>query len=40
MTKTALQQKSTLFIGKFDLNLSKKLATCYIWSIDLYGAKI
>ena len=30
MTKGALQQKSTLFTSKFDLDLRKKLATCYI----------
>jgi len=38
--KAALQQNSTLFTNKFDLNLRKKLATSYICSIDLYGAEI
>jgi hypothetical protein len=28
----------TLFTSKLDLNLRKKLAQCYIWSIALYSA--
>jgi hypothetical protein len=30
----------TLFTGKLDLNLRKKLVKCYIWSVTLYGAEI
>jgi hypothetical protein len=32
-------KKKNLFTGKLDLNLRKKLVTCYIWSIALYGAE-
>jgi hypothetical protein len=32
-------KKNTLFISKFDLNLRKKLAKCYTWSIALCGAE-
>jgi hypothetical protein len=31
--------KKNLFTSKLDLNLSKKLVKCYIWSIALYGAE-
>jgi hypothetical protein len=37
-----LKQHSTrrrLFTSKLDLNLSKKLVKCYIWSITLCGAE-
>jgi hypothetical protein len=27
------------FISKSDLNLTKKVVKCYIWSIELYGAE-
>jgi len=33
------KKKKTSFISKLGLNLTKKLANCYIWSIALYGAK-
>jgi hypothetical protein len=39
MAKAAFKKKKTLFTGKLDLNLRKKLVTCYIWSIALYGAE-
>jgi hypothetical protein len=29
-----------LLISKLDLNLSKKLVKCYIWSTDLRGTEI
>jgi len=31
--------KKILFTSKLDLNLGKKLAKCYVWSIALYGAE-
>jgi hypothetical protein len=34
---TATFNKRALFTSKLDLNLSKKLVKCYIWSIDVYG---
>jgi hypothetical protein len=39
MAKAVLNKKRTLFTGTLDLELRKKLVKCYIWSIDLYGAK-
>jgi len=39
MTKSAFNNK-TLFTSKLDLNLRKKLANCYIWSIALSVAEI
>jgi hypothetical protein len=30
-------KKRRLFTSKLDLNLRKKIAKCYIWSIALYG---
>ena len=39
MAKAAFSKKKTLFTSKLDLNLSKKLIKCYIWSIALYGAE-
>ena len=36
--KSRIPQEDS-FISKFDLNLSKKLVKCYIWSTALYGAK-
>ena len=39
MAKAAFSKKKTLFTSKLDLNLSKKLITCYIWSMVLYGAE-
>jgi hypothetical protein len=38
MAKAALNKKN-LFTSKLDLNLRKKLAKCYIWSIALCGAE-
>jgi hypothetical protein len=38
MEKAAFNKK-TRFISKLNLNLTEKLAKCYIWSIDLYGAE-
>jgi hypothetical protein len=37
--KAAFNKKKTLFTGKLDLNLRKKLVKCYIWSMALYGAE-
>ena len=39
MAKAAFNKKKNLFTSKLDLNLSKKLVKCYIWSIALYGAE-
>jgi hypothetical protein len=39
MAKVAFNKKRTLFAGKMDLELRKKLVKCYIWSIGLYGAE-
>jgi hypothetical protein len=39
MAKAAFNKKKTVFTSKRDLNLSKKLVKCYIWSIALYGAE-
>jgi hypothetical protein len=39
MEKAAFNKKKTLFTSKLDLNLSKKLVKCYIWSIALYCAE-
>jgi len=39
MAKAAFNKKNTLFTSKLDLNLRMKLAKCYIWSMDLYGAE-
>jgi hypothetical protein len=40
MTKGAVnKKKKTLFTGKFELNLRKKLVKCYIWSMAFYGAE-
>jgi hypothetical protein len=38
VAKAAFNRK-TLSARKLDLNLSKKLAKCYIWSIALYSAE-
>jgi hypothetical protein len=38
--KLRLNKKRTLFAGKMDVELRKKLVKCYIWSIGLYGAEI
>jgi len=39
MAKTAFNVKRALFTSTLDLELSKKLVKCYIWSIALYGAE-
>ena len=39
MSKAAFNKKKTLFTSKLDLNLRKKLVTCYIWSMALYVAE-
>jgi hypothetical protein len=39
MAKAAFNKKKTLFTSKLELNLSKKLVKCYIWSIALCGAE-
>jgi hypothetical protein len=39
MEKAAFNKKRALFASKMDLELRKKLAKCYIWSIALYGAE-
>jgi hypothetical protein len=38
MTKAGFNKKKFLFTCKLDLNFRKKLVSCYIWSIALYGA--
>jgi len=35
-----IQQEQGSFLQQLELNLRKKLAKCYIWSIALYGAEI
>jgi hypothetical protein len=40
MAKAALNKRKALFTRKMDLELRKKLAKCYIWSVALYGAEI
>jgi hypothetical protein len=39
MAKAAFNKKRVLFTSTLDLKLRKKLAKCYIWSINLYGAE-
>jgi hypothetical protein len=39
MEKSAFNKKKTLFTGKLDLHLRKKLLKCCVWSIPLYGAE-
>ena len=39
MAKAAFNNKRALFTSMWDLELSKKLVKCYIWSIALYGAE-
>ena len=39
MAKVAFNKKKTLFTSKLDIDLRKKLAECYIWSMALYGAE-
>ena len=40
MAKAAfIKKKKMLFTRKLDLNVRKKLLTCHIWSVALYGAE-
>ena len=39
MAKAAFNKKKALFTSTLDLELRKKVAKCYIWSIALYGAE-
>jgi len=39
MAKAAFNKKRTLFTSTLGLELRKKLAKYYIWSIALYGAE-
>jgi hypothetical protein len=39
MAKAAFNKKKNLFTSKLDLNVTKKLVKCYIWSIAFYGAE-
>ena len=40
MAKAAFNRKKTLFTSKLDLNLSKKLLKCYIWSMVILGLEL
>jgi hypothetical protein len=37
--KAAFNKKKNPFTSKLDLNLRKRLVSCYVWSIALYGAE-
>jgi hypothetical protein len=39
VAKAAFNKKRNLFTSMLDLELRKKLAKCYVWSIALYGAE-
>ena len=39
MAKAAFNKKKNSFTSKLDLNLRKKLVTCYVWSMVLYSAQ-
>ena len=39
MAKAAFNKKKNHFTSKLDLNLTKKLVKCYVWSMALYGAE-
>jgi hypothetical protein len=39
VAEAASNKKRALFTGTSDLELRKKLAKCYIWSVALYGAE-
>jgi hypothetical protein len=39
MAKAAFNEKRALFTSTLDLELTKKLVKCYIWSIALYGVE-
>ena len=39
MAKAAFNKKRTLFTSTLDLELTKKLMKCYVWSTALYGVE-
>jgi hypothetical protein len=39
LLEAAFNKKMALFTSKMNLELRKKLAKCYIWSVALYGAE-
>jgi len=39
VAKGSFKKKKNLSSNKFDLNVRKKDAKCYIWSIEGYGAE-
>jgi hypothetical protein len=39
MAKTAFNKNKNVFTSKLELNLSKKLVKCYIWSVALCVAE-
>jgi len=39
MAKAAFNKKKALVTSTLDLELTKKLVKCYIWSTALYGAE-
>jgi hypothetical protein len=39
MAKAAFNKKRALFTSILDLELRKKIANCYIWSMAFYGAE-
>jgi hypothetical protein len=39
MAKAAFNKKRTLFTSTLNLELSRKLVKCYVWSIALYGGE-
>ena len=39
MAKAAFNNKRAVFTSTLNLEFSKKLVNCYIWSIALYGAE-
>jgi hypothetical protein len=39
VAKAAINRKKTLFTSNTNVNLRKKLVTCYIWSIALYDSE-
>ena len=39
MAKDAFNRKTSLLTRKLSIELKKKLVTCYVWRIDLYGSE-
>ena len=39
MAKAAINKKRDLFTSTLDLEIRKKLAKCYIWSVALFGVE-